>query len=172
MIAHVLLAAIAGASVVPTPSESPHDWHAGLNFRTDFGTHPLRLDGGVRTGSIDTIVVLDPMFFTDGQHDLDALVDWRFATRGYSLLAGWRTTVVAVADGHQFQEKSVLGLGGRLPELWSGRVRARVGLEVTVLWIKHGAGLPTDTFSLESPRHVADLIHFGLFLRIEHATGF
>jgi len=167
MIAPLLLAAVTHA-----PVESPHDWHVGANFRTDFGTHPLRLDVGARMGSIDTIVVLDPMFFTDGQHDLDALVDWRFSSRGYSMLAGWRTSIVALAGGHQLQQKSVLGLGGRLPELWDGRLRVQAGFEATVLWIKHGAGLPTDTLSFESPRHVADLFNFGLFLRFEHATGF
>src|SRR4026209_1562524 len=58
------------------PSCQPRDWHAGLNLRTDFGTHPLRLDGGVRFGRLDTYLVLDPMFFLDGQADIDAVADF------------------------------------------------------------------------------------------------
>jgi hypothetical protein len=170
VIAVWLLAATTGAA--PRPADAPRDVHAGLNFRTDFGTHPLRVDGGVRFGALDTILVLDPMFFTDGQHDVDLLLDRRFAPRHWSLLFGWRTTAVALAGGHQFQQKSVLGVAGRLPELWEGRLRAQAGLECTILWVNHGADLPTDWISFESGRHVADRINFGLFLRFEHATAF
>ena len=49
---------------------------------------------------------------------------------------------------------------------------ASVGLEIAVPCIKHWAGLPTDTLSFDSARHVTDLINFGLFVRFEHATGF
>src|SRR4026207_492203 len=53
------------------PSCQPRDWHAGLNLRTDFGTHPLRLDGGVRFDRFDVILVVDPMIWLDGQNDTD-----------------------------------------------------------------------------------------------------
>ena len=146
-----------------------HDWHLGVNFRTDFGTHPLRIDGGVRWKQIDTILVLDPMFFTDGQHDIDLIAAWRF-TEGWAAFFGWRPTSIGLADGRQWQEKTLLGIMGELPALFWGHVRGHWGFELAVLWVKHGGGLPTDTIS--STRTIADYINFGMFVRFEYARGF
>lgn len=144
------------------------DWHVGANFRTDFGTHPLRVDGGVSWRNLDVILVLDPMFWIDGQHDLDLLVSRRFSGKSaWSILAGWRTTTISLAGGQHWQQRSVLGVAAHLPRL-SSRVRARFGLELTTLWVKHGAGLPTETIAFR--RDIVDLFNLGLFLRLEYAS--
>jgi hypothetical protein len=163
--------AVAGrADAHPAPADTePRDWHAGVNLRTDFGTHALRVDGGVRWNRWDAILVLDPMIWIDGQHDLDLLGEWRFA-EGWAAVLGWRATSVGLADGRQWQEKSVLGVAGGLPALFGRRVRGQAGFECTVLWVKHGAGLPTETIS--ASRAIADQINFGMFARFEYASGF
>jgi hypothetical protein len=153
------------------PSCAPRDWHAGLNLRTDFGTHPLRVDGGVRFGRFDFVLVLDPMVWLDGQSDNDLLVDAGLGA-GWSAFAGWRASSIGIADGRQWQEKSLLGLAGRLPSLLSGHLRAQWGLELAVLWVKHGGGLETDTLSFESARHYLDAFNFGMFVRFEYASAF
>lgn len=165
----ILLAAGTAGAEPTVKKTSDLGWHAGLNLRTDFGTHPIRIDGGLRWRSWDFILVLDPMFFTDGQHDIDLLADWEFASN-WSALFGWRTTVIAIADGHQWQQKSVLGIAARLPDLVTGRLRAQWGFEVAFLWVKHGGGMPAAGISFESFRHVSDHFNFGMFVRFEYAS--
>jgi hypothetical protein len=153
-----------------TLEKSPYfGWHTGLNLRTDFGTHPIRIDGGLCIGDWDFILVLDPMFFTDGQHDIDLLAEWEFST-GWALLFGWRSTIISIADGHQWQQKSVAGMAARLPDLITGTLRAQWGFEVAFLWVKHGGGLPAAGISFKSFRHVSDHFNFGLFVRFEYAS--
>src|SRR4051812_45288920 len=85
-------------------------WHAGLNVRGDLGTHPIRAGGGLEFGKVDTMLVLDPMFWTDGQHDLDLFAFWAPCSKAWGLLGGWRTSTIGLLDGTQFQEKLVLGI--------------------------------------------------------------
>ena len=82
--------------VCDEPSCQPRDWHIGLNLRTDFGTHPLRIDGGVRFDRFDVILVLDPMFWLDGQSDNDLLLDVGIAGR----MVGVRR-LASVVDRHR-----------------------------------------------------------------------
>jgi len=166
-----MLALLYGGSA--TGADRPdRDWHAGINFRTDFGTHPIRVDGGVRSGSLDGILILDPMFWTDGQHDIDLILDWRFSPAGWSAQLGWRATVIGIAGGHQWQEKSLLAIAGRLPVLWEGLIRQQVGLECSLLWLKHGAGLPSQGTDFSSGREFVDHLNFAIFWRMELARAF
>ena len=43
----LILVAVLWANVAAADEASPTAWHAGLNIRTDLGTHPIRVDGGV-----------------------------------------------------------------------------------------------------------------------------
>lgn len=151
------------ASVHATP------WHAGLNVRGDLGTHPIRVGGGVELGSVDTMLVLDPMFWTDGQHDIDALAFWSPCS-SWGLLAGWRTSTIGLLDGTQFQQKLVLGVGAPLPRLGK-HIRTRFAFELSTLVVKHGADLPSDWISFASGRHFIDLVNFGMFVTIEYASN-
>jgi hypothetical protein len=157
--------------VCDEPSCHSRDWHVGLNLRTDFGTHPLRIDGGARFDRFDVILVIDPMIWLDGQSDLDLMLDVRVGA-GWSGFVGWRASSIGIADGRQWQQKSLLGVAGRLPGLLSGHLRAQWGLELAVLWVKHGAGLETDTISFDGPRHYLDNFNFGMFVRFEYASAF
>ncbi len=150
------------------------DWHAGINLRSDLGAHPLRLGGGVRFGRVNTVVAVDPMVLADGQHDLDVLGEWLLDPGGWSLMGGWRASTIALSGGHQWQQKLVLGAAAGLPPLGGGRVRGRLGFEMTTLIVKHGGGLPTDTISLGTRTRggLEDRLHFGLFVRFEYAAGF
>ena len=170
----ILLAPSLAHSEPARADVAPRDWHAGVNLRTDFGAHLLRLGGGVRFGRLSTIVVVDPLVLSDGEHDLDLLAEWLFVPGGWALLAGWRASSIGLYEGRQWQEKAVLGVGAGLPPLGGGRIRGRLGLEVAALIVKHGGGLPTDviTLSTRTKGGLEDRVHLGLFVRFEYAAGF
>jgi len=145
------------------------DWHAGLNLRADPGTHPIRAGGGVELGAIDATLVLDPMFWTDGQHDVDAFATYRLSASGWGILGGWRTTAIGIAGGHQFQDKLLVGVAAPLPDL--GPFRTRWTFELATVIVKHGADLPSEWISFESGRDFIDLINFGMFVSFEYARS-
>ena len=145
------------------------DWHAGLDLRGDLGTHPIRAGGGLQLGHVDTMLVLDPMFWTDHQNDLDAYAFWAPCAKGWGLLGGWRTSTIGILGGTQFQEKLVLGVGAPLPRLTT-YLRERFVFELATVVVKHGADLPTAWISFASGRDFIDLVNFGIFLTIEYAS--
>ncbi len=152
----------------PAGADEPaRDWHLGLNLRPELAVHPVRIGGGVRLGSIDLTGVVDPFFWTDGVIDTDLAAEWWFA-RGFSLFAGWRPTAIDLGDGHQFQHRMLLGAGAALPDLPGEGLRARVGLELSLLLYEHGGGLPADGFSFD--RSVGDHIGVGAYLQVEYAS--
>ena len=141
-------------------------WHAGLNLRGDLGTHPIRIQGGIQLEHVDTVLVLDPMFWTDDQFDIDALAFWAPCSRAWGLFGGWRTSTIGLLGGTQFQEKLLLGVGAPLPQL--GPFRARWSVELAGVIVKHGADLPSDWISFASGRDFIDLLNFGMFVSIEY----
>ena len=168
------LVALAMASVVAvaaTASEvAAAPWHAGLDVRIDQGAHPLRVGGGVELGNFDTLLVLDPMVVTDGQHDLDLLVSWCPCDhRGFAVMGGVRSTAIGIEDGHQLQEKLVVGITAPLPALGTLPLRARWSFELATVVVKHGAGLPTDWIGFAQGRDFIDLVNFGMFVTFEYA---
>jgi hypothetical protein len=144
-------------------------WHAGLNLRVDPGTHPVRAGGGIERGRLDTMLVLDPMFWTDGQHDVDALAYWQLVPAGWSVLTGWRTTAIGILGGRQYQQKLLLGIGAPLPFFGELPLRARWSFELAALVVKHGADLPREWISFDSGRDFIDLLNFGMFVTFEYA---
>src|SRR6185503_19093824 len=111
------LAIVIVALALPSLAAAETRWHAGLNLRADLGTHPIRIGGGVQTTYVDTTLVLDPMFWTDGQHDIDALAFWAPCTRAWGLFGGWRASAIGILGGRQIQEKFLAGIGAPLPRL-------------------------------------------------------
>lgn len=150
-----------------TAAADERDAHLGVNLRTDTGVHQARVDGGVRFGAIDTIVVVDPLVLTDGEHDLDLLVRWHPSAShsGWALAGGWRVASIDLASGHRFHQDALVGATADLPCLVRG-VRAQLGLELAISAVRHGAGLGTDW--LPTDDRVFDVIQPGMFLRIEH----
>jgi hypothetical protein len=145
-------------------------WHAGLDLRVDQGSHPIRTGVGIERGNHDLTLVLDPMFWTDGQVDLDALAYYKVSSGGWGLLYGWRTTAIGIADGHQLHEKLLLGVGAPLPFFGHLPLRARWSFEIASLVVKHGAGLPRQWISFDSGRDFIDLLNFGMFVTFEYET--
>jgi hypothetical protein len=145
-------------------------WHAGLNLRADPGTHPIRAGGGIERGAIDATLVLDPMFWTDGQHDIDLYAHWKLSSAGWSLLSGWRTTAIGLQDGHQYQQKLPVGIGAPLPFFGELPLRAKWSFELAALVLKHGADLPREWISFDSGRDFIDLVNFGMFVTIEYES--
>ena len=158
----VLLSATAHADPKPTT------WHAGLDLRGDLGTHPIRIGGGWQFGKVDTMLVLDPMFWTDHQVDTDALAFWAPCKRAWGLMGGWRTSTVGILGGTEFQEKLVLGIGAPLPQL-GHHIRTRFFFELATVVVKHGGGLPADWISFATGRDFVDLVNFGMFVSVEYA---
>src|SRR4051794_32236413 len=96
--------------------------HAGLDIRTDLGTHPVRFPFGVRRGDWDATIVADPAAVLDGEHDLDVLGEW-FAGPRIALMFGWRWTAIHVAGGTLHQQRSLIGVTGIGPQFFSGHLR-------------------------------------------------
>ena len=155
----LLICVLAGAAAA-----APPDWHAGLNVRGDIGTHTLRAGGGLKFDGVDTMLVLDPMFWTDGQHDIDALA---FLGDGWGFLGGWRTSAIGLVGGTQFQEKLIIGMHAPLPMLGK-HIRSRFSFELAALVVKHGADLPSEWISFATGRDFIDLLNFGMFVTIEY----
>ncbi|HUS32883.1 MAG TPA: hypothetical protein VMZ53_30485 [Kofleriaceae bacterium] len=160
----ILTVLLAGATAHAEPS-----WHAGLNIRGDLGTHPIRIGGGLQLGRVDAILVVDPMFWTDGQVDTDLLAFWAPCSRAWGLLGGWRTSTISILGGTEFQEKLIVGVGAPLPQM-GHHIRARFHFELATVVVKHGAGLPADWISFATGRDFIDLVNFGMFVSFEYAN--
>jgi hypothetical protein len=140
--------------------------HGGLDLRTDLRAHPVRVPVGLRVDAIDVTVVLDPLVLADGQHDGDITVEWTPCGSPVAWLAGWRTSSIDLAEGRQWQHRSLVGGTTALGEL--GPLRARFGAELSVFWVAHGAELPTAWLDLD--RSITDRVRLGMFVRVEYAT--
>jgi hypothetical protein len=149
------------------PAGTDRAWHVGANLRTELSTHAVRIDGGVRLGRLDLIAVLDPLWWTDDEVDVDALATYRVGCAGYGVLLGWRPASIGLASGRQFQETLVLGAVGPLPRI--GPVELQFGVEAAVVLVKHGGGLPTDVTSFASSTEVGDNVNISMFVRIGYA---
>ena len=156
---------LAGAATARADSE----WHVGTNLRSELTAHAVRLDGGYRMGRLDLIAVIDPMVWTDGELDLDAIATWRVHRTGYAVLLGWRPTSIAVSTGRQFQETLLFGATAPLPKVW--QLDLQFGLEVGTVLLKHGGGLPTDMTSFANSTEVGDNLSISMFLRIGYARS-
>ncbi len=164
-------------STPPNPTEapvavgtsSPWGFHGGINLRTDLGTHPLRIDGGVRYKQLDFILALDPLYFLDQQSSTDILAEWR-GKNGFSPVLGWRFNTIGLVDGSQVQHNLLLGGALDTPKFWDGRVRGQAGLEMAMMLVKHGGGGPVETIGFSEGRRFVDFVNFALFLRIEMGT--
>jgi len=156
--------------MLAAPSRGVADrWlHAGLDVRTDLGTHHTRLALGYRACAWDTTLVLDPMVVLDGQHDLDLIGEYYFGPR-VGVLAGIRVSTVAVDGGHHVQDRTLVGVTGLGPTFFDGALRTKFSLELATLWVKHGGGTPTSWISAD--RDLVDHFALGLFVRIEYARG-
>lgn len=142
--------------------------HAGLDVRTDLGTHHTRLPVGFRRGSWDGTLVVDPMVFLDGQHDLDLIGEYYFGPR-IGVFFGWRWSALAVADGVHNQQRSLVGITGLGPTFFNDTLRTSASVELATLWVKHGGGVDMDWISAD--RNLIDSFGFGIFVRVEYARG-
>ena len=149
--------------VLATGVAHADEWHAGLNLRSELGAHAIRVDGGVRLGRLDLIAVLDPMWWTDGECDVD-IVGAIAIGRGYEVYGGWRPASIALDDGRQFQHAALVGVFAPLPTL--GPVELTWGFEIGTVIVKHGGGLPSDVISFDSTADVGDNVNVSMFLRV------
>jgi|GEM_PF-5128851 len=152
-----------------SPGVSPWGFHGGVHLRTDLGTHPFRIDGGVRYKQLDFILVLDPMYLVDGQSSTDVLAEWR-GKNGLAPVLGWRFNTIGLLDGAQVQHNLLVGGALDTPRFWEGRIRGQAGLELAMMLVKHGGGGPSETIGFSSGRRFVDFVNFALFLRIEMGT--
>ena len=163
-----ILTVVLTAATAPVAHAEP-SWHAGLNLRGDLGTHPIRIGGGLQLGHVDTMLVLDPMFWTDGQVATDLLAFWAPCKKAWGLLGGWRTSTIGILGGTEFQEKLILGIGAPLPQIGQ-HIRTRFHFEFATVVVKHGGGLPADWISFATGRDFIDLVNFGMFVSFEYAN--
>ena len=166
----IVVASLAGILLWARPASADTIAHAGLNVRAGNGTHPFRIIAGLDTGDIDLSLTVDPMVISDGQLDTDLISTVKLTDAGWGALLGWRTTMIGILGGREFQEKLVIGVGAPLPLLGDG-IRMRWALEATAVIVKHGGDLPTDWISFKEGRDFVDLINFGMFITFEGASG-
>jgi len=146
-------------------------WHAGINLRTELGTHPMRINGGMRIDPLELNLVLDPMFWTDGQHDLDLVGTTSVNESGLGVLVGLRSTSIGLSGGRHFHELLLLGISAPLAG-FGDALGATWGFELGTVVLKHGAGLPTETISFASGRDFIDLVNFAMFVRFDYENVF
>jgi hypothetical protein len=165
------------ASGTPAHAEATHGelanrgWFGGVNLRTDYGSHRFRITTGLHVGRLAGTVVLDPkVLFDTRANDVDLLTEWSFKPGGWAALGGYRLTQVSIDRGVQFHHEILFGLTAGLPALAGRRIRTRFGIEVELSMARHGDGLDTEWFSVESDRHFRDLVSLNLFLRAEYTS--
>lgn len=160
--------ALIALALVAGSARADSTLHAGVDVRTDLGTHHARLPLGIRSGHWDGTLVVDPLVVLDGQHDMDLVASYFFGPR-IGVLLGWRWTAIKVADGLHNQQRSLVGVTGVGPSFFGDALRTSASLEMATLWVKHGGGSDTDWISMD--RDIHDSFSFGMFLRIEYAKG-
>lgn len=141
----------------------------GVNIRTDFGVHAIRLDAAWVTPRFRALLTVDPMYWTDNQTSTDLLGFWR--TEAFEPFAGWRLNTIPVVDGAQLQHNLVVGTALRFPELFDGRIGGQWGMEMATMLFSHGGGVDGRAIGLASGRHYVDLVNFGMFARFHYNLG-
>lgn len=173
----VTILVVFAASAAPAHAEATHGeladrgWFAGLNLRTDYGSHRFRITTGLHRGPLAGTVVIDPkVLFDTRANDVDLLTEWSFAPGGWAALGGYRLTQVSIDRGVQYHHEVLFGITAGLPALADRRIRTRFGIEVELSMARHGDGLDTEWFSVDSDRHYRDLVSLNLFLRAEYTS--
>lgn len=159
------LAAVGGAETAHA-EEDVHELQLGLNVRTDLGVHFARIDAGWHRNRLGLLLVVDPMFWTDGQTFTD-LVGY-YMGNVLQPYVGWRLATIALAEGAQLQENLLLGFALPFPRFWGGRFGGQWGFELAMMLVKHGGGLPSESISFESGRHYIDFVNFGMYARFDY----
>jgi len=144
---------------------------AGLDYRTDLGTHTFRLSAGARTGRVAFNVVLDPLGYTqNSQRDTDVFVEHDLCPSGWALLGGWRFESNPVLGTRYHHQKPIVGISAPMPRLFGGRIRSRFSGELALTLVEHGQTLPTIWF-WEHDEIVRNALDLGFFLRVEYEKG-
>jgi hypothetical protein len=150
------------------PAAADRWLHAGIDARTDLGTHAARFALGYRACAWGGTLVVDPMALLDGEHDLDAIAEYFFGPR-VGMFAGVRWTTIAVDGGVHQQERSLVGVTGVGPSFFGNRLQTAFSFEIATLWVKHGGGAETTWISWD--RNLLDEFSTGIFIRLDYALG-
>jgi len=155
----------------PSESRPGVTFHAGAEARAGYQVHPLRLGGGVGVASWELRAVLDPLFFVDNVHDADLSVSYWFGDSAYALSAGWRPTTILLDPGAEWQHSLLVGGFGRLPSLGVSWLRAVAGAELSLLLLRHGAGVPAAWTCFCDSVSASEALGFSLLLRLEYVSA-
>jgi hypothetical protein len=143
------------------PALADRDVHAGLNYRSDLGTHQMRVEIGGRWKSLEAAVVLDPHMITDSQSDNDVTATWWFKPSQFAVFTGFRTTSYRLLGETVFHEKMLTGVVARLPTIGTDRVRFVVGLEMATEIVRHGDAIQNDWLDMDAADELVNLSLFG-----------
>ena len=169
----LLVAMMAAGPAVASAEEGGCDCaptvEVGANLRTDFGVHFLRLDAAFSTQRFRALLVVDPMFWTDGQTSTDVIGFYRFSR--FEPYAGWRLNTIPIVEGSQLQHNLLLGTALGFGDFWGGRISGQWGFEMAMMLYKHGGGVPSNTIQFRSGRYYIDFINFGMFARFHYNIG-
>lgn len=164
-----LLGLIALAAPTAARANVLDAWTVNVQVTSDSDTQQARVGGGARIGKWKLGAVVDAQPWSDGSDDIDAVAEYSPCADSWALLAGWRTAIIAIERGQQWQQQMLVGVVGNLPALFDGRIQPSVGANALVAVVRHGDELATDWISLASGRHVKDTISLNLVVRFEYA---
>jgi hypothetical protein len=162
----VALAAATGAR----PARGERTAFAGVDVRTDLGTHMWRLSAGLGAGCTSLTVVVDPLGYRGIQHDTEAFVEREVSATGWAVLGGWRVGATRVLGTGYFHQKPFVGVSAPMPRMLGGRLRARFAGEVELTLVSHGSSLP-EVWLWQRDEIVRDGLDIGFFLRVEYVRG-
>lgn len=165
----LLVASVCEAEATNPPPAAA--WHAGIELRPGYAVRPLRIGGGLGWGALEARLVLDPLAFVDGIHDLDLSGAYWLGASGYALSAGWRSTTIVLDDEAEWQQTVLVGALARLPTLGLAGFRALVGLELSALLFRHGGGSPAEATCWCDGVSASETLGFAVFVRIEYAAS-
>ena len=156
-----ILILAAAATAHADPDIAPH---LTAELRDHGGVHVARAGGGLRYEHLELDVLLDPLFWLDGQHTSDATLAWRFDNR-VAVHAGWRETTIGVDHGARYFESAVLGAS--VPVAGQA-VQLRAGIELATLVVAHGDAMPAQWLSFDSGRRFIDSYAIDLFVQVRY----
>lgn len=166
--ATLLVPSVCQAEATSLRSAAP--WHAGIELRPGYAVRPVRLGGGVGWNALEARLVLDPLAFIDGIHDLDLSGAYWLGASGYALAAGWRSTTLFLGEETEWQQTVLGGALAQLPTLGLVGFRALVGLELSLLLLRHGGGLPAEANCFCDALGTSETLGFAVFVRMEYAA--
>lgn len=138
-------------------------------LRSHGGAHGLRFGVAVgqRADRVRGVLIVDPWYFIDEQITTDLLARVPLPAT-LELNVGLRNQAVSLADGMRLYESLLIGVAAPL-RVRVGAMQFNAGMQLTTLLVSHGAGLPTQWYSLSRGTSNLEAYSFELLVQGRYA---